>query len=127
MKQNYILKYSGIKFMSNKSTSPYPESSTFRWHCSNKSQDDLIFLKTWRLYFDSELRRLLEHAHFRPLEKSAKLKKIFLNKTYVVCTQKNRLNETVLSSTQNKCLKWSVRTYLKTFQKALLLTHMHTT
>ena len=27
----------------------------------------------------------------------------FLTKTYVVCTQNNRLNETVLLSTQNVC------------------------
>ena len=33
----------------------------------------------------------------------------FLTKTYVVGTQKNRLNETVLLSTQNICLNWWVR------------------
>ena len=43
----------------------------------------------------------------RPPDKSAYLKKYFLyfsSKTYVVGTQKNRLNETVLLSTQNTCL-----------------------
>ena len=33
----------------------------------------------------------------------------FSSKTYVVGTQKNRLNETVLLSTQNTCLNWWVR------------------
>ena len=33
----------------------------------------------------------------------------FSTKTYVVGTQKNRLNETVLLSTQNKCLNWWIR------------------
>ena len=42
----------------------------------------------------------------RALVKSAYQKKYFLisqSKTYVMGTQKNRLNETVLSSTQNIC------------------------
>ena len=33
----------------------------------------------------------------------------FSSKTYVVGTQKNRLNETVLLSTQNTCLNYWVR------------------
>ena len=33
----------------------------------------------------------------------------FSTKTYVVSTQKNRLDETVLFSTQNKCLNWWIR------------------
>ena len=37
----------------------------------------------------------------------------FSIKTYVVGTQKNRLNETILLSTQNKCLNWWVRKYLQ--------------
>ena len=37
----------------------------------------------------------------------------FSSKTYVVGTQKNSLNETVLFSTQNTCLNWWVR---KSFQ-----------
>ena len=49
----------------------------------------------------------------RPPDKSAYLKLIdisyFSTKTYVVGTQKNRLNETVLLSTQNICLDWWVR------------------
>ena len=36
----------------------------------------------------------------RPQDKSAELKIIFLTKTYVVGTQKNRLNETFLLSTK---------------------------
>ena len=35
----------------------------------------------------------------------------FSTKTYVVGTQKNGLNETVLLSTQNICLKWRIRKY----------------
>ena len=38
-----------------------------------------------------------------------KLFSLFSSKTYVVGTQKNRLNETVLLSTQNTCLNWLVR------------------
>ena len=44
---------------------------------------------------------------YRPPDKSAYWKIIFLyfsSKTYVVGTQKNRLNETVLLSFQNTCL-----------------------
>ena len=44
-----------------------------------------------------------------PPDKSALLKIIFSyfsTKTYVVGTQKNRLNETVLLSTQNLWLNW---------------------
>ena len=43
---------------------------------------------------------------FRPQDKSAYWKFFFYfsTKTYVVGTQKNRLNETVLLSTQNTCL-----------------------
>ena len=37
-------------------------------------------------------------------ECTGKLLFLFLNQTYVVGTQKNRLNETVLLSTQNRCL-----------------------
>ena len=51
----------------------------------------------------------------RPLVKSAYLKNNFLisqPKRYVVGTQKNRLNETVLLSTQNICNKIWVRKYL---------------
>ena len=33
----------------------------------------------------------------------------FSTKTYVVCAQKNRLNETVLLTTQNTCFNWWVR------------------
>ena len=45
--------------------------------------------------------------HFRPQDKSAYWKIIFFyfsSKTYVVGTQKNCLNKTVLLSTQNTCL-----------------------
>ena len=44
---------------------------------------------------------------------------LFLNKTYVVDTQKNRLNETVLLSTQNMCLNWLVRKYLQFYTRIL--------
>ena len=37
----------------------------------------------------------------------------FSTKSYVVGTQKNRLNETVLLSTQNICLNWWVRNFLQ--------------
>ena len=37
----------------------------------------------------------------------------FSSKTYVVGTQKNSLNQTVLLSTQNTCLNWWVRKYLQ--------------
>ena len=33
----------------------------------------------------------------------------FSTKTYVVGTQKNRLNETVLLSSHNICLNWRIR------------------
>ena len=47
------------------------------------------------------------------LVKSAYQKLIvyFSTKTYVMVTQKNRLNETVLLSTHSICLNWLVRTY----------------
>ena len=38
---------------------------------------------------------------------------LFLDQTYVVGTQKNRLNETVLLSTQNICSSLWIRKYLK--------------
>ena len=37
----------------------------------------------------------------------------FSAKTYVVGTQKNHLNKTVLLSTQNACLNWWVRKYMQ--------------
>ena len=51
----------------------------------------------------------------RPLVESAyqKNNSYFSTKTYVVGTQKNRLNETVLLSTQNICYKLWVRKYLQ--------------
>ena len=51
----------------------------------------------------------------RPPDESAYLKIIFLifsSKTFVVRTQKTRLNETVLLGTQNTCFKWCVRKLL---------------
>ena len=41
--------------------------------------------------------------------------------TYVVGTQKNRLNETVLLSIQNICLKLWVRKYLQFYAEKLCL------
>ena len=52
----------------------------------------------------------------RPPDKSGVLKNYFLyflSKTYVFGIQKNRLNETVLLSTQNTCLNWWVRKKLQ--------------
>ena len=48
----------------------------------------------------------LDCVWVRPLIKvcTQKLFFVFLNQTHVVGTQKNRLNETVLLSTQNICL-----------------------
>ena len=42
---------------------------------------------------------------YRPLVKSVQGKSnfLFLNQTYLLCSQKNRLNEMVLLSTQNIC------------------------
>ena len=45
----------------------------------------------------------------------------FLTKTYVVGTQKNRLNETVLLSTQNTCLNWRVRKYSQIYSQNISL------
>ena len=46
----------------------------------------------------------------------------FSTKTYVVGTQKNRLNETVLLSTQNICSDCWVRKYLEFYAKNVDLT-----
>ena len=50
---------------------------------------------------------------YRPLVKSAyqKKKSYFSTKTYVVGTQKNRLIQTVLLSTQNICTNLWIRKY----------------
>ena len=45
----------------------------------------------------------------------------FSTKTYVVGTKKNRLNETVLFSTQNICLNWWVRKYLQIYEKKIFI------
>ena len=42
-------------------------------------------------------------------------------KTFVVGTQKNRLSETVLLSTLNKCLKWRLRNYLQFYAQIFCL------
>ena len=50
----------------------------------------------------------------RPLDKSAWLKNMFsyfTAKTYVVSAQRNRLNETVLLSSQHIFLNWWLRNY----------------
>ena len=41
----------------------------------------------------------------------------FFIKTYVVGTQKNRLDETVILSTQNKCLNLGIRNYSQFYAK----------
>ena len=53
--------------------------------------------------------------------RNEKLIFLFLNQTYVVDTQKNRFNETVLLSTQNICLNWWVRKYLQFYAQKLCL------
>ena len=45
----------------------------------------------------------------------------FSTKTYVVGTQKNRLNETVLLSTQNICSNWWIRKYLQFYAQKICL------
>ena len=45
----------------------------------------------------------------------------FSSKTYVVGTQKNRLNERVLLSTQNTCLNWWVRKQLQFYANKISL------
>ena len=62
------------------------------------------------------------HAYTPDFIKSAYQKKknsYFSTKTYVVGTQKNRLNETVLLSTQNICLNCWVRKYLQFYAHKL--------
>ena len=49
----------------------------------------------------------------------------FSTKTYVVGTQKNRLNETVLLSTQNTCFNWLVRKYLQFCARKVSLSETH--
>ena len=48
-------------------------------------------------------------------------KLIFSTKTYVVGTQKNRLNKTVLLSTQNICSNWWIRIYLQFYTQNFCL------
>ena len=48
-------------------------------------------------------------------------KSYFSTKTYVVGTQKNRLNETVLLSTQNTCKNWWVRKYSQLYANIFCL------
>ena len=50
-----------------------------------------------------------------------KLFSYFSTKTYVVGTQKNRLNETVLLSTQNIYLNWWVRKLLQFYAQKFCL------
>ena len=45
----------------------------------------------------------------------------FSTETYVVGTQKNRLNETVLLRTQNICYNWRARRYLQFYLKNFCL------
>ena len=57
------------------------------------------------------------------LVKNAYQKNIFIyfsTKTYVVGTQKNRLNERVLLSTQNICYNWWVRKYLQFYAQKIV-------
>ena len=56
----------------------------------------------------SQVKLLIEWLNhgFRPPDKSVYWKTVlfFSHSKHVVCTRKNRLNETVLLSTQNTCL-----------------------
>ena len=55
---------------------------------------------------------MFQEEDARPPDKSAYLKIIFSyfsTKTYVVGTQKIRLDETLLLNTQNVCLNWWIR------------------
>ena len=64
----------------------------------------------------------------RPLVKSVYQKKYFSyfsTKTYVVGTQKNCLNETVLLSTQNIFLNWWVRKYLHFYAQKFCLSRLN--
>ena len=45
----------------------------------------------------------------------------FSTETYVVGSQKNRLNETVLLSTQNLCYNWSIRKYWQFYAQKFCL------
>ena len=53
----------------------------------------------------SEQQMLIKHIYskYKPLIKVRNFYFYFLTKTYAVGTQKNRLNETVLLITKNKC------------------------
>ena len=63
----------------------------------------------------------------REQDKSAYLKiKFFSNKTYVFGTQKNCLNETVLLSTQNKCLSWWTRIYFQFYAQFFFIINFWT-
>ena len=53
--------------------------------------------------------------------RTRKINFYFSSKTHVVGTQKNRLNETVLLSTQNICLKLWVRKYLQFYAEFFCL------
>ena len=48
----------------------------------------------------------------------------FSNKTNAVCTQKNRLNETVLLSTQNICLNMGKKIFTVLLRKFVYLNRM---
>ena len=56
-----------------------------------------------------------------PLVKSVLQENNFSSKRYVVGTQKNRLNEMVLLSTQNICSKLWIRKYLQIYAEFFCL------
>ena len=56
-----------------------------------------------------DLQPLCDCQFFQIRVRNWKLFSYFLNKTYLVGIQKNRLIETVLLSTQNTCLNWWIR------------------
>ena len=68
--------------------------------------------------------RIHSYTMGRPLVKNEyqiTLFSYFSTKTYVMGTQKNRLNETVLLSTQNICSSWWIRKYLNFYAQKFCL------
>ena len=92
--------------------------------------EELTHLRTHNICFGWEINFNYTQDLLRTLVKSAYQKIIFSyfsTKTYVVGTQKNLLNETVLLSTQNICLNFCVRKYLHFYaEKFCLSKPVHT-
>ena len=92
-------------------------AANYRWHFIGL----LYSTKCWSLsqnvgHFSAYLHALSLKSAYRKIIFS-----YFSTKTYVVGTQKNSLNETVLLSTQNACLNWSGRKYLPFYAQKFFL------